>query len=214
MSAKRLLPLSGVASVLLIVISFIVGGETPEADDSLREVIAYYSEHDTDLQIASALLGLGAFFFLLFSAAITSLLRGAQREGGVSATVSLAGGIVFAVGLTIFAGLTFTAADVVDDIAPTGIQTLNTLGSDMFFTVAVGTAAFLLGAGVGALKTDVLPTWLSWAAIVIGVIAITPIGFFGFLALGVWTLIVSIMLSMQARSAGGGAASPGGAPPG
>jgi hypothetical protein len=35
---------------------------------------------------------------------------------------------------------------------------------------------------------------------VIGVVAITPIGFFAFLALGIWTLIVSVMLAMHAGS--------------
>jgi hypothetical protein len=201
MSAKQLLPMSGVVSVLLIIGSFVVGGETPEADDSLREVISYYSDHDTDLQISAGLLALGSFFFLLFTATIAALLRDVQGEGRPSATVSLAGGIIFTVGLTIFAGLAFTAADVVGDVAPTDIQTLNALGSDMFFPVAVGGAAFLLGTGVGLLKTNALPTWLSWAAIVIGVISITPIGFFGFLALGVWTLIASVLLSMRANAA-------------
>lgn len=201
MNAKQLLPLSGVASVLLIIAAFIVGGESPEADAPLREVVSYYSDHDTDVQIAGALLALGAFFFLLFSAVIASLLRRVQREGDVSATVSLAGGVVFAVGVTIFAGLGFAAGDIAGDVPPTVVQTINSLGSDMFFTVAVGTAAFLLGTGIGTLRTDALPRWLSWAAIVIGVIAITPIGFFGFLALGVWTLIVSVLLWMQARPA-------------
>lgn len=201
MNAKQLLPLSGVASVLLIIAAFAVGGESPEANDSLQEVISYYSDHDSDVQIASALLALGAFFFLIFSASIASLLRRVQGEGGASATVSLAGGIVFAVGVTIFAGLGFAAGDVVGDVPPTVVQSLHVLGVDMFFTVAVGTAAFLLGTGVATLRTDALPAWLSWAAIVIGVVAITPIGFFGFLALGVWTLIVSVLLYMQARPA-------------
>ena len=86
-------------------------------------------------------------------------------------------------------------------VGPATLQTLHALEMDMFFTVAVGTAAFLLGSGVGALKSGVLPSWLAWAAIVIGVIAITPLGFFGFLALGIWTLIVSVMLAMRARVA-------------
>ena len=123
----------------------------------------------------------------------------------VAANFSLAGGIVFAVGATIFAGLAFTAGDAVDDVGPPRCRPCTSLEMDMFFTVAVGTAAFLLGAGVGALKTGVLPSWLAWAAIVIGVIAITPLGFFGFLALGVWTLIVSVMLC----DAGEGAPAPG-----
>jgi hypothetical protein len=201
MSAKQLLPLSGVASVLLIIVAFIVGGESPEADEPLREVISYYEDHDSDVQIASALLGLGAFFFLVFSAFLAATLRRVQGERSVAAIVSLAGGIVFAVGVTIFAGLGFAAGDVVGDVPPTVVQSLHVLGSDMFFTVAVGTAAFLLGAGVATLRTDALPAWLSWAAIAIGVIAITPIGFFGFLALGVWTLIVSVLLYMRASPA-------------
>jgi hypothetical protein len=201
MSAKQLVPLSGVAAVVLMIAAFAVGGETPEADASLNEVVSYYSEHDTDLQIASALLALGAFFFLIFSTTVAGALRRAQGESGGSSALGFAGGIVFAVGVTIFAGLGFTAADVVGDVDPTVIQALNALGADMFFTVAVGTGAFLLGAGIATLKTGALPRWLGWAAVVIGVIAITPAGFFGFIALGVWTLIASVILSMQGNRA-------------
>jgi hypothetical protein len=200
MSAKQLLPLSGVAAVLLIIAAFIVGGETPEADDTLAKIVSYYHDNDTDLQIAAALLALGGFFFLLFSVTLTDLFRRAIPERRVAPTLCLGGGIIFAVGVTIFSGLEFTAAEFVDDLAPTSVQTLNALSSDMFFTLAVGVAAFLLGAGVASLKASLLPKWLAWAGIVIGVVAITPIGFFAFLALGIWTLIVSVMLAMHAGS--------------
>jgi hypothetical protein len=201
MNAKQLVPLSGVAAVVLIIAAFAVGGETPEADASLSEVVSYYSDHDTDLQIGAALLALGAFFFLVFSTTVAGVLRRAQGESGGSSALSFAGGIVFAVGATIFAGLGFTAADVVGDVDPTAIQTLNALGADMFFTVAVGTGAFLIGAGIATLKTGALPRWLGWAAVVIGVVAITPAGFFGFIALGIWTLVASVILSMQGKAA-------------
>ncbi len=201
MRAKQLVPLSGVAAVALMIAAFIVGGETPAADASLNEVVSYYSEHDTDLQIASALLALGAFFFLIFSTTVAGMLRRAQGESGGSSAFGFAGGIVFVVGVTIFAGLGFTAADVVGDVDPTVIQALNALGADMFFTVAVGTGAFLLGAGIATLMTGALPSWLGWAAVAIGVVAITPAGFLGFVALGIWTLIVSVMLSMRADTA-------------
>jgi hypothetical protein len=198
MSARQLVPLSGVLAVVLMIAAFIVGGETPEADDSLKEVVSYYSEHDTELQIASGLLGLGAFFFLVFSTTIAGVLRRAQAESGGSSALAFAGGIVFAVGVSIFAGLGFAAADVVGDVEPSVVQALNALGSDMFFTVAIGAGAFSLGAGIASLKTGALPRWLGWAAVAIGVIAITPAGFFGFVALGLWTLIASVILSMRA----------------
>ena len=199
MNAKQLAPLSGVLAVVLIIAAFAVGGESPEANDPLSEVISYYTDNDTDVQISAALLALGAFFFLIFSTTVAGLLRRAQGDTGGPSAFSFAGGIVFAVGLTIFAGLGFTAGEVIGDVDPIVVQTINALSMDMFFTVAVGTGAFLLGTGVGTLKTGVLPKWLGWAAIVIGVVAITPLGFFGFLALGVWTLIASVMLAMQAR---------------
>src|SRR6476659_9142184 len=201
MTGKQLLPLSGVASVVLIVASFIVVGEPPDLNAPADEVVSFYAENDSSLQWGAALLALGAFFFMLFATTIASLLRRDPARGAVAAHFSFAGGIVFAVGATIFAGLAFTAGDAVDDVGPATLQTLHVLEMDMFFTIAVGTAAFLLGAGVGALKSGVLPSWLAWVAIVIGVIAITPLGFFGFLALGIWTLIVSVMLAMQARVA-------------
>jgi hypothetical protein len=201
MTGKQLLPLSGVASVLLIVASFIVVGESPDLDAPAREVVSYYTDNDSSLQFGAALLALGAFFFMLFATTIAALLRRDPPASSVSANFSLAGGIVFAVGATIFASLAFTAGDAVDDVGPATLQTLHVLEMDMFFTIAVGTAAFLLGSGVGALKTGALPSWLAWAAIVIGVVALTPLGFFGFLALGIWTLITSVMLAMQARVA-------------
>jgi len=209
MTAKQLLPLSGIASVVLMVVAFIVVGETPDLDAPKSELLSYYSDNDSELQIGAALLAIGAFFFLLFSAAVASLVRGVREATAASANVTLAGGIIFSVGVTVFAGLAFTAGDAVDDVDIGTIQTLHALEMDMFFTVAVGTAAFLLGAGIGTLKTGALPAWLSWAAIVIGIVAITPLGFFGFLALGIWTLIASVMLAMRARSPGGEASSPG-----
>lgn len=198
MSSRQLLPLSGVASVLLIILSFLIVGEPPDIGAPPAEVASYYADNDSNLQIGAAILALGAFFFLLFSTAITSLLRGDAPRGSVAAKFSLGGAIVFVVGMTIFAGLAFTAGDAVDDIGPGTLQTLHVLEMDMFLTVAVGGAAFLLGAGVAGRGTDVLPSWMTWAAIVIGVVALTPAGFFGFIALGIWTLIASVMLAMRA----------------
>ena len=201
MTGKQLLPLSGVASVLLIVASFIVVGEPPDLNASVDEVVSFYTENDSSLQWGAALLALGAFFFMLFATTIASLLRRDPARGAIAAHFSFAGGILFAVGATIFAGLSFTAGDAVDDVGPATLQTLHVLEMDMFFTLAVGASAFLLGTGVGALKAGVLPSWLAWAAIVIGVVAFTPAGFIAFMALGIWTLIVSIMLAMRARVA-------------
>lgn len=201
MSSRQLLPLTGAASVLLIFVSFLIAGEPPDVDAMPDDLLSYYD--DDSLQIAAALLALGSFFFLVFASAIATALRTARTSdpGSAAAKVSFAGGIVFTVGLTIFAGLAFTAAEVADEVDAGTLQTLNALEMNMFFTVAVGTAAFLLGTGVGALKTAILPRWLALVAIVLGVLAITPAGFVAFLGLGIWTLVASVMLAMRAGRA-------------
>ena len=211
MSARQLLPLSGVLSVLLIFVSFMIVGEPPDLDGSNEEILSFYADNEEDLTFGSALLALGAFFFLVFSTAIAALVRGVRDETAASANLTFAGGIIFAVGLTIFAGIAFSAAEAADDVGVGSLRTLQALEMNMFFPLAVGVAAFLFGAGIGTRRTEALPAWLSWAAIVLGVLAITPAGFLAFLGLGIWTLIVSVTLFMRARSAPD---APAGAPSG
>jgi hypothetical protein len=47
----------------------------------------------------------------------------------------------------------------------------------------------------------VLPKWLGWAAIVIALFAVTPIGFVAFFGGALFVLIVSVMLAMRDRPA-------------
>jgi hypothetical protein len=189
---SRLVPLSGVLAVALIIVAVIVGGETPDTDDSLREIVSFY--RDEDQSGPSALLALGALFFLIFVTTLWSALRTAEADRRGASTLALVGGTIMVVGITIFAGIGFTLGDTGDELTPAGIQALNALSSDLFFPLAVGNAAFLLGAGVSAVQTGALPKWLGWAAVVLGVFAATPLGFFAFLLMGLWSLIVSVHL--------------------
>ena len=59
----------------------------------------------------------------------------------------------------------------------------------------------MLAAGLSIVRHGALPQWLGWVAILLAVIGMTPVGFVGFLGSAVWVLIVSVMLSMRARSA-------------
>ena len=198
MTARRLVPLSGVAAVVLLFAAFAIPGETPDIDASIGEVVSFYVKHDSDMQWAGALIALAAVFFVFSSTNVAGLLRRAQGDAGGSSALSFAGGIMFAVGALIFAGINFTLGDAANDIQPAAVQTLHVLGQDMFFPLAAGVAVFLLGTGIAVVKTGALPKWLGWVAIIIGIIALTPGGFFAFMALGIWTLIVSVMLSLRA----------------
>ncbi len=108
MSAKQLLPLSGVVSVLLVMAAFIVGGESPETRrlperrSSPTTTTTTASSRDRQRRCSPG----GVLLPRSSRPRVAALLRRARPESGVaSANFSLAGGIVFAVGATIFAGL-------------------------------------------------------------------------------------------------------------
>jgi hypothetical protein len=200
MNRKWLVPAAGILAVVVIIIAFAVGGETPDGNDSLRKIVSFYRDNDDDQVIAAALLGWGTALFLLFASGLWRIVRDAETERHGSSGLLLVGSVLWAAGSTLFAGLTFTLGDFAKDLTPGALQTLNAMNSDMFFTVAVGTFAFLLGAGISILNTRVLPRWIGWLAVVIGVVAITPIGFFAFLAMGLWILVACVMLLLREPS--------------
>jgi hypothetical protein len=192
-----LVPAAGILAIVLIVIAFVVGGETPDGDASLRKIVSFYRDNDSDQMIAAACLGWGTAFFMLFAAGLWRIIREAETERHGSSSLLLAGSAVWAVGATFFAGITFTLGDFAKDLTPSAMQALNALNEDMFIPIAVGTFAFSVGTGLSVLTSRVLPKWLGWVAIVIGIVAITPGGFFGFLAMGVWIVIASVVLLMR-----------------
>jgi hypothetical protein len=201
----------GILFVVLVVIAFIVSGETPDVDDSQQSIVSFYVDNDSEQQIAASLLALGCVAFLFFLGTLRRALRVvAGDEGGLS-TVALLGGLMMVVGASIFAGIGFTLGDFADELqaTPEAIVALNALNNDLFFPVAVGTAVFNLGLGLAVLRHGGLPRWLGWLALVVGIVGLTPAGFFAFLATGIVVIAASVALM---RQAGASEPQPAGAP--
>lgn len=192
---ERWVSLTGAVFAILLVVSFVVSGETPGADDSVQEVVSFYSDNESQVMISAILSALSAVFFLFFIGSLGSVLRSAEGATGGLSAVARAGGTVAAVGILIFAGLMFTLGDAADTLEPEATQTLNALNADFFFPLAGGLATLLLATGLGAVRTRALPGWLGWAALVIGVATFTPLGFFAFLASILWVLVASLFLA-------------------
>jgi hypothetical protein len=181
----------------------VVGGETPATDDSPREIVDFYLDNDDSQAVAATLVALGCVALIFFLGSLRRALRAAAGDEGGLSTVTLVGGVVIAVGASIFAGIGFTLGDAADELPPEAILTLNALNSDMFFTVAVGTAVFNLGLGLAVLRHGGLPRPLGWVALVIGIAGLTPLGFFAFLATGIVILWASVALATKPDTAGG-----------
>ncbi len=197
-------PITGIIAVVLFVIAFILGGETPSFDAKTSEILDYYDDQ-TEQVIVSILALYGAVLLVFFSAALRSVLR---RAESLSLLV-LVGGALMGVGWTIFAGINFTLTDLVNSdnvnrIDPGALQTLNSLNSDFFFPVVLGTTVFLFSVTLAILRSGGLPRWLGWAALTIAIISVTPAGFFAIPLTGLWIIVASvIMLTGRANGAPG-----------
>jgi hypothetical protein len=202
MKASKVLPLVGVLAVALVVTAFAVGGETPDVDDPIAEVVAFYTENDSDVFAGSLLLLVAAAAFLAWSVQLRSVLYASEGGSAPRTTLGLVGAVIFAVGMTIFAGIGVSLGDAPEKLDPAAVQALHVLNMDLFPPLALGTFFTLMGNGLAVLNTRALPVWLGWLGVVGALFAFTPLWFVPFLALGVLILVSSVLLSARAGGEG------------
>jgi len=195
-----LVPLTGVAFIALVIIGFTIGGEPPDANSPPQEIVDHYVDNQDSVQ-AGAFLGTLAGVFLIFFANHLRRVLNAARDTALSATV-LVGAAVMAVGGAIDSTISFALAEAADDIDPVSVQALQALWDNDFLPVALGAVVFLFSAGVSIVRTEALPKWLGWIAIVLAVVGVTPVGFAAFLGGGIWILVLSVLMAVRERGAG------------
>ena len=194
----RWLALTGLVSVVLGVVAFLVAGEPPDVDAPGREVTSFYDENSGEQQAAAGLTLLSAVFLVFFAGAVRAVLRPAEPGPGTLSAVGFGGGLLVATGLGLFATITFALTDEPESIQPAAAQALHVLSIDAFGPLAIGVATFLLANGILIARGAALPRWLGWIAIVLGVLAATPLGFFAFLGFLAWSLLTSLLLLLRA----------------
>lgn len=200
----RVAPLTGVVAVALAVAGFLLLGDTPGVGAPGREVRSWYDDHRAQTGVSLYLLVIAAVLFVFFAAYLARAVRDLPPAGGWLHRVVLAGGVLIAVGFMVGATLTLALLDLSDkDTAgPQALQTLNAVSEDFFIPFVGGMGLMLLAAGLATVRADgsPLPRWLSWAALVLGVLVFIPwVGFFAFLLAGVWVVVASVLLGRSAR---------------
>jgi len=197
-----LAPLTGLAFVVLAVVAFAVSGEPPDAtEDSAREIVNFYGDNKDAQFLGAILAAIAGTLFVFFGGYLRRVLSDAEGAGGFLAAVAFAGTIIFAAGLAIDGTITLTLAETADDIDPTAVQALGALYNYDFLPFAMGNQVFMLATGISVVRHGALPKWIGWIAILLGVLAVTPIGFFAFIGTGILVAIISVMLAMRARAA-------------
>jgi hypothetical protein len=198
---ERFAPLTGVVFFVLILILFIVDNDTPDADASTADAVSYWTAHDARAITAAILGGFAALFLIWFGGSLRSALLRAEGGEGRLSTLAFAGVLVTGISGAINASIELALGDVADDVPEGVVQTMSVLFAEFYLPFIVGVVIMLFASGLCALRFGGLPRWLAWVGIVIGVITLTPLGFFGFLASLLWVLAVSVLLYLQGGQA-------------
>src|SRR6476659_5172998 len=103
-TSHTLSALSGGAAVILAVVAFLLDIHRPHFDDNPTKFVAYYVDHQSQLQIALLLFMFSTFWFAWFIGLLRWLYEGAERS---ARGIVRASPIAFAGGMT---GLAVVAA--------------------------------------------------------------------------------------------------------
>lgn len=193
-------PLTGIVFVVLVIIGGpLLAGNTPGPNASGARVIAFYEAHRSRERISAVVLTLAFIVFVFFAGSLRGYLR-RQKPAEALSAVLLGGAVLLAAGQTTVSGLGFALSDAPARLAPASAQTLNLLSNDMVLTSSAGFSVFGIASGLAILRAGLLPKWLGWLALAIGIVILTPAEFAAFIAFALWTVVVSI--SMTRRGSG------------
>ena len=191
--------IAGTAFAALFVGGFATGGETPEETVPAAEVIAYYNEHASQLRLAGYVMLAAAVLLLFFAGGLRSALT---RHGGNAddrlSLVAFGGAVAYAVGLGVMVVSAMALVAAADTGSADAVTALNVLDNKTFPLFMVGLSAMMLATGLRALQAAVLPRWLAWVSIVLGVAAVAgPGGYAAFFAFPFWVVAVGVSLGRE-----------------
>jgi len=195
-STARWVPLTGIASILII-IAGVLFGEPPDSTNPPQEIVDFYVDHATKLQLGTIVFAIAAILFVVFGSYLRTVLDRGEGSTGILSTVAFAGAAIFAVGVAIDGMIIFAITEAADHLEPTQIQTLQALWDNDWMPLLLGVTIFVLASGLSIILHKSLPVWVGWLALVIGIVGLTPVGWIAFMATGIWVIIVSVLLFMS-----------------
>jgi len=203
---------SGIAFVVLFVVSFFVYGEAPKVDDSAQKIANFYDDHGGRILAADIIYGCAFVLLLVFIGAIASTLREAGKGGWGAVTIAAGATFVSIQAVTgaIVAGLVVNIATIGDEGV---VKAVNTLLWTPDAISAFPLATFIFAATIGLARVGVGAAWYAWVGAIAGVLVFlhgtnlassgfwSPNGGYSVIAIVAglaWASITSVLLYRQA----------------
>jgi len=196
----RLVPLAGAAYLVLEVAGNGSIGSFPDSDTSTAKLIPFYATHHAGIARGGLLLHYGALALALFLAGVWSR----ARHSGIHPLIS--GALLVGAGVTVAsafaeAGVYSTLGFIGGNervIMPAALQAWHVNGAGGGATTGDGGLMIvLLAISAAAIAGGVLPRWLGWSALPLGLVQLTPLGFFGGLVFWLWAAVAGVYMAVR-----------------
>ena len=199
---QRLLPLSGALFAVVMAAGITLTSGEPDNSASTATIYAYWhTHHGLQLLTNLVLIPFAVLFLLVFTSELRRALRSGEAGEATYSPIALGGGILAAAGLAVTGTLGAAVATVAHHGNMNATYTLAQLQSYDWVPWMVGFAVLLLSSGVGGLRTNAFPKAVSISGVVLGVLCITPVGFFALFLVPVWLFCTSVVLFRGQRRA-------------
>lgn len=171
MDFKRTAGWAGILAVAFFILSLILAGSTPTAEDSINDIGEYLAT-DIAMHKLGLLFGvLAALPFVAFLAGFLVPFMRSDREHGEAFSVVIFGGALLLGAAATLANsalgtLLLRGSDGLD--APT-VRGLWDLQQVAYGSAGIAFATFALGIAMGVFRRHVMADWVGWIAAVLGV---------------------------------------------
>jgi hypothetical protein len=196
----RFAPLTGVLAVVLTAIGFAIAGSTPDFLDEAPKIAEHYQD-DPGKLIAAAYIGLlGTAAFIWFIGVLRTRLRNAEGGEGWLWSIAFGGGLVAAAMFLLVDTINLAAALRADEdgaIDPNVAAAMFDLSGLLIAIGGLAGSATVLATAAVAFRTRVLPKWLGWISILLGIGLLSPISWIFAIVFLVWTLVVAVLLFLS-----------------
>ena len=166
-------------------------------DAAAARLIEFYDDHAAQNWIAAFGLVITGVMLLFFAASLRQALRAGDRSEADDrlGTVTFGGAVIYAVAVGLFGVLAVAMVEAAELGNPDVITSLKVFDNNIFLLMLMGLSAMMLATGLCARKSDVLPRWLAYASIALGLLAVAgPGGFVAYLGFPFWLIAVSATL--------------------
>ena len=196
----RIAPLAGVAYFVLEIAGNGSIGDFPDSDTAIAKLIPFYADHHTDIARGGFLLHYAALALALFLVAVCARAWQAGAHAVISGALLLGAAVTVAAAFAeagVYSTLGFVGAHE-KVVTPAALQAWHVNGAGGGATTGDGGLMIvLLAVSAAAIAAGALPQWLGWSALPLGLVQLTPLGFFGGVVFWLWAAAAGIYMTIR-----------------